>query len=66
MPVTLKNTGIEIIHKWKEKPVIGYAIFDHDGTISTLREGWELIMAPVMIRAILGDKFSDADESLVQ
>ena len=60
----LENTEIEIIHKWNEKPVIEYAIFDHDGTISTLREGWELIMAPVMIKAILGDKYQDADESL--
>jgi phosphoglycolate phosphatase-like HAD superfamily hydrolase len=60
----LENTEIEIIHKWKEKPIIGYAIFDHDGTISTLREGWELIMAPMMIKAILGDKFAEADETL--
>ena len=53
-------------HKWKEKPQIRYAIFDHDGTISTLREGWELIMAPMMIKAILGDKYQEADESLYQ
>ncbi len=62
----LENTEIEIIHTWNEKPVIEYAIFDHDGTISTLREGWELIMAPVMIKAILGNKYQDADESLFQ
>jgi len=60
----LQNTEIEIIHRWDEIPVIEYAIFDHDGTISTLREGWEAIMAPVMIKAILGDKYQDADESM--
>lgn len=60
----LDNTEIEIVNRWKEKPVIEYAIFDHDGTISTLREGWELIMTPVMIRAILGVRYQDADESL--
>jgi rfaE bifunctional protein kinase chain/domain len=60
----LKNTEIEIINKWKDKPDIKHAIFDHDGTISTLREGWELIMAPMMTRAILGDKYYDADDSL--
>ena len=60
----LENTGIEIVHRWNEKPLIEYAIFDHDGTVSTMREGWELIMAPVMINAILGDKYPDADESL--
>ncbi len=62
----LQNTEIEIVTKWKEKPQIKHAIFDHDGTISTLREGWELIMGPMMIKAILGDKFFEADESLYQ
>ncbi len=47
------------------KPLnISHAIFDHDGTISTLREGWEQIMQPMMIKAILGDHFQDADEAL--
>ena len=59
----LENTEIEIINKWDSKPQILHAIFDHDGTISTLREGWELIMAPVMIKAIMGDKYLTADES---
>ena len=62
--IYLPNTEIEIINKWEEKPQIKHAIFDHDGTISTLREGWELIMGPMMIKAILGDKFLEADESL--
>jgi rfaE bifunctional protein kinase chain/domain len=59
----LENTEIEIINRWNEKPEVKHAIFDHDGTISTLREGWELIMAPVMIRAILGDRYNEADPS---
>lgn len=58
------NSEIEIITRWTEKPGITHAIFDHDGTISTLREGWELIMAPVMIKAILGERYHTADESL--
>ncbi len=60
----LNGTEIEIINNWKKKPVIKHAIFDHDGTISTLREGWELIMAPVMMKAIFGDKYYDAETSL--
>ena len=43
----LENSGIEIVNKWKDKPEIKYAIFDHDGTISTLREGWEIGRAHV-------------------
>ncbi|MGA2480805.1 MAG: PfkB family carbohydrate kinase, partial [Spirochaetia bacterium] len=43
---------------------ITHAIFDNDGTISTLREGWETIMEPVMIRAILGEGWKTAEEKL--
>jgi rfaE bifunctional protein kinase chain/domain len=60
----LADSEIEIIHKLTGKLHVTHAIFDHDGTISTLREGWELIMAPMMIKAILGDKFSEADDLL--
>jgi rfaE bifunctional protein kinase chain/domain len=59
-----KNTEIEIINPLKSTIEIRHAIFDHDGTISTLREGWERIMAPMMIKAVLGDKYQDADEAL--
>jgi rfaE bifunctional protein kinase chain/domain len=45
---------------------IKHAVFDHDGTISTLREGWEQVMEPMMIRAILGENFETVDQSLYQ
>jgi phosphoglycolate phosphatase-like HAD superfamily hydrolase len=45
---------------------IKHAVFDHDGTISTLREGWERIMEPVMIKAILGPAFQTADPGLYE
>jgi len=60
----LEKSEIEIIHKNPEKPWIKYAVFDNDGTLSTMREGWEQIMAPVMVRAILGEKYPEADESV--
>ena len=43
---------------------IKHAVFDNDGTVSTLRQGWEQVMTPVMIKAILGDKYKTADEKL--
>jgi len=55
----LPGSEIEIINEWKKKPDIRYAIFDHDGTLSTLREGWEQIMAPMMVKAILGEEYND-------
>jgi phosphoglycolate phosphatase-like HAD superfamily hydrolase len=41
---------------------VAHAIFDHDGTISVLREGWEKIMEPMMMRAVLGPCYTTADE----
>lgn len=43
---------------------VKHVLFDNDGTISTLRQGWEQVMEPVMIRAILGDHYDTADTSL--
>jgi len=54
------DSEIEIINRWDGNNIIKYAIFDHDGTLSTLREGWEQIMTPVMIKAVLGDLYKDA------
>jgi phosphoglycolate phosphatase-like HAD superfamily hydrolase len=59
-----EDTEIEVVNEWPERLMISHAIFDHDGTISTLREGWEHIMQPMMIKAILGEHFHDADEAL--
>ncbi len=62
----MENTEIEIVDQSLLSKDIypKHAIFDHDGTISTLREGWEEIMAPMMIKAILGENFKNADDAL--
>jgi len=60
----LDNTEIELCWDPLPKAGIKHAVFDHDGTVSTLRQGWEQVMAPVMIKAILGDKYETADETL--
>ena len=44
---------------------IKHALFDHDGTISTIRQGWESVMEPMMIRAILGERYETAGEDLI-
>ncbi len=53
-----KDTDIEIIEPVGKRK-IEKVILDHDGTISTLREGWEAVMLPVMIDSICGDKISE-------
>ena len=60
-----EKTEIEIIKRITGDLNIKYAIFDNDGTVSTLREGWETIMAPMMIKAITGDHYPDIDKALI-
>jgi phosphoglycolate phosphatase-like HAD superfamily hydrolase len=58
------DTEIEIVSALPETRKFTHVIFDHDGTLSTLRQGWETIMEPVMVRAIVGKSQLDADEAL--
>jgi len=58
------DTDIEICYPTIETGQIKHAVFDNDGTISTLRQGWEAIMTPMMIKAILGAQYETADETL--
>jgi phosphoglycolate phosphatase-like HAD superfamily hydrolase len=61
----LENTEIEICDEdvLSHFGEIKHVVFDHDGTISTLRQGWEEIMEPVMIRSILGKKYNSIDQA---
>lgn len=58
------GTDIEIVTGLPAGRRPTHAIFDNDGTISTLREGWERIMEPMMIRAILGRGWKQAGQGL--
>jgi rfaE bifunctional protein kinase chain/domain len=60
----LEGSEIEIINEPLPALNIRHAIFDHDGTISTLREGWEEIMEPMMMKFILGTQHETGDEAL--
>jgi len=57
-----KGTDIEVVNEAFRPGRIRHAVFDHDGTVSTLRQGWEKIMAPVMMKAILGKRYETASE----
>lgn len=46
------------------RPSIRAALFDFDGTLSTLRNGWEDIMEPLMLECIAGD--TARDDALVR
>ncbi len=47
-----RNTAIEIIRRLPEARHIRHAVFDFDGTLSLIREGWQAIMIPMMIEIL--------------
>lgn len=54
-----KDSEIEIVSgRTPQKPFV-YAVFDHDGTLSVLRQGWEKIMESVMVKAITDEWLND-------
>jgi phosphoglycolate phosphatase-like HAD superfamily hydrolase len=60
----LADSEIEVCAEPRVRGRVMHALFDHDGCISTLRQGWESVMAPVMIRAVLGDEYERAGKTL--
>lgn len=48
----LPGTQIEIIHDDIERGHIRFALFDFDGTLSLIREGWQQVMVPMMVEVL--------------
>jgi phosphoglycolate phosphatase len=49
----LPDSNIEIIHADFQRGHIQHALFDFDGTISLIREGWQGIMIPMMVEILM-------------
>lgn len=64
--IYFNNSEIEFCFELENftKGEFKHAVFDHDGTISVLREGWESVMEPMMMKAALGEEYQTADEHL--
>ncbi|MDI6774112.1 MAG: PfkB family carbohydrate kinase [Verrucomicrobiota bacterium] len=60
----VKGSEIEIVTGDRPRGRVRHALFDNDGTISTLRQGWEPIMEAMFVRSILGLSFAGANEAL--
>lgn len=48
----LPGTQIEIIHDDIARGHIRFALFDFDGTLSLIREGWQQVMVPMMVEVL--------------
>ena len=49
----LNESQIEIVNPDLQRGRIKFAIFDFDGTISLIREGWQQIMIPMMVDILM-------------
>ncbi len=45
----LRGCGIELVGGFRSQATLRHALFDFDGTLSLIREGWPEVMIPMMI-----------------
>ena len=57
---------IEVIARQLKRGRIRYALFDFDGTLSLIREGWQQIMIPMMVEALLDTPAHESETELLQ
>lgn len=60
----LLGTNIEIIREPVGRGKYRHALFDFDGTISLIREGWPEIMGPLMLEALSNTPACEPDDEL--
>jgi phosphoglycolate phosphatase-like HAD superfamily hydrolase len=51
-PVFLPGSSIELVRPRRHSSPPAHALFDFDGTLSLIREGWLDIMVPMMVQAL--------------
>jgi phosphoglycolate phosphatase len=61
----LDDTHIEIINPHIPRGHIRHALFDFDGTMSLIREGWQGVMIAMMVEILLKTPQHESEEELV-
>jgi len=63
MSYYLDDTKIEIIRE-ADLGKIRHALFDFDGTISLVRDGWQNVMVPMMVEILMDTQTNETEEEL--
>jgi beta-phosphoglucomutase-like phosphatase (HAD superfamily) len=58
----LPGTGIEIVHDLDRPEPPQHVLFDFDGTVSLIRQGWQDVMVPMMVEEIRSSINTDEKE----
>ena len=60
----IEKSEIEIINKDIERKNIKHAVFDFDGTISLIRDGWQNVMVPMMVEILMNTDTNESKEEI--
>lgn len=63
-PMYLAGSSIEVVSAPPRRGAIRSALFDFDGTISLIREGWQGVMVPMMVEILLQTPRHESEEEL--
>jgi len=61
---TLPGTHIELINPHIRRGHFRHVLFDFDGTLSLIREGWQQVMIPMMVEILLQTPTRESPEEL--
>jgi phosphoglycolate phosphatase-like HAD superfamily hydrolase len=64
MTPTQLSSDIEVVNPNHPRGPIRHVVFDFDGTISLIREGWQQIMIPMMVEILLDQKSGESEEEI--
>ncbi len=62
----LPTTTIEIVREVRLSAPPCHAVFDFDGTLSLVREGWPEVMVPLMVEVLRSTGTSESDDDLAR
>ena len=60
----LPGTSVEVIHETNPGTQFRHVLFDFDGTLSLIREGWPEVMIPLMVEEILATGTRESPEEI--
>ena len=60
----IPNTHIELFQKIDRRSPPQHVLFDFDGTLSLIREGWPAVMVPMMVEALQSTGTNETPEQL--
>jgi phosphoglycolate phosphatase-like HAD superfamily hydrolase len=62
----LPGTSIEIVRPLNRRQAVQHVLFDFDGTLSLIREGWPEVMIPMMVEILRSETRTEESEESIE